>query len=182
VQGQSLDQYAIQVITQLGDAFYKHVPLNYRTHCSLTSRISQRVLGAFSIPAQLLPCQAWCVTPDQNYVVGFLGRYTPGKWDGHVVCVAGDFFIDAALYHFQKEFGVGVPNVVVSRIFRATTTVISRVDLDPRHCLWWHQPPADRPVAPPDEPESVIALCAAALVQAITAQIEGLRPPVARKT
>lgn len=56
MQGQSLDQYAIQVITQLGDAFYKHVPLNYRTHCSLTSRISQRVLGAFSIPAQLLPC------------------------------------------------------------------------------------------------------------------------------
>src|SRR5687767_9250888 len=98
--------------------FYKIVPLEYRTFCSLTSRISKSVLSHFGVKADLLPCQIWLVTPEQNFVVGFVGKAPdPKKWDGHVVCGAGDFIIDAALHHFTREFDLNVPLIAAAPRF-----------------------------------------------------------------
>jgi hypothetical protein len=85
----------IALVNALVTHFYDVVPREYTTYCSLTARIVQSVLQHLGIAAQLLPCQVWLVTDDHNFIVGFVGKVSPRKWDGHVVCRAKSVIIDA---------------------------------------------------------------------------------------
>ncbi len=147
--------------------FYDVVPHEYKTYCALTARIVQAVLLHFGIDAKLLPCQVWLTTDGQNYVVGFLGTGSPLKWDGHVVCRAENLIIDAALTHFEKEFGMHVPGVVSSPCFNVPTQVISRCDLNTGATFWWHYPPAspEFDLNIPSQPRELIATCASRLIE-----------------
>ena len=162
-----LDAYQIEILQKLGNVFYQYVPLTLSTYCSVTSRISCQVLSAFDIEAELVPCQMWYVTATNNFVIGFLGNQQPSKWDGHVICVAGDCFIDAATHHFNKEFGLEVPKVIVSKVFNLHTQVISRVDINDQSKLWWHEPPSGIDISPPIEPQELIDQYASVLIKAI---------------
>lgn len=146
--------------------FYDIVPHEYKTYCARTARIMQAVLLHFGIDAKLLPCQVWLTTEGHNYVVGFLGNTSPAKWDGHVVCRAKDLIIDAALTHFEKQFGLRVPGVVSSPCFTVPTQVISRCDLSAGACLWWHYPPAspEFDLNIPSQPREMIAQYATQLI------------------
>ena len=136
-----LNDTDIAVIGALVTHFYDVVPRELQTYCALTSRISQTVLSHFGIQATLQPCQVWLVTDERNFVVGFVGRPNPRKWDGHVVCRAGNMIIDAALMHFTKQFGLQTPGIVASTCFDVPSQVISRRDLGVGSRLWWHHPP-----------------------------------------
>jgi hypothetical protein len=156
------------IVKALADNFYKIVPLEYRTFCSLTSRISKAVLLHFGIKAELLPCQIWLVTPEQNFVVGFTGKpATPKKWDGHVVCSGENFIIDAALYHFTREFDLNVPHVAATPRFLVPTQVIAQLHLNAGNGLWWHCPPTYEGIDMniPDEPQEVITKFSAQLIE-----------------
>ncbi len=52
-----LSERDVALINALASHFYEVVPHEYKTFCSLTSRISQAVLIRFGIDAQLQPCQ-----------------------------------------------------------------------------------------------------------------------------
>lgn len=143
------------MIDTLATAIYEVVPLQYRTFCSFTAAISQSVLDHFSIPSRLLACQMWYCTSDRNYVVGFVGaKPIQDKWDGHVVCCTEGYFIDAATFHFSREFGLDVPSVVTGETFKLPAQIISRANLSNGSSLWWFHPPSgadqDIPMPPPE--------------------------------
>ncbi len=155
----------IALLNELGELFYEVVPEQYQTFCATTSSIAVHVLQYFAIKARLLPCQVWYTTPDQNYVVGFVGRpQALNKWDGHVVCECGDFFIDTALRNFHRDFGLNVPRVVINNKFNMTAQPISRVNLSETHRIWWHRPPENSDLTIPETPPEFISQYATQLI------------------
>ncbi len=164
-QGQSASVKAV------ARAFYEVVPQELRTFCSVTSRIAQAALSRLGLPARLTPCQVWLTTEDSNYVVGFLGHAPrDDKWDGHVICTVGDWFIDAALTHFRTEFSQDTPAVVAGRTFQVKTAAIARLDLTPTDRLVWIAPPDGIDTTPPDEPPDLVARYAQALAERVASQ------------
>jgi hypothetical protein len=152
------------VVKALAEAFYACVPTQYRTYCALTSRISARVLAAFGLAPKLVPCQLWCATPTNNYVIGFVGAPASGRWDGHVVCVVGNQLIDAATAHIRNEFHLPAPDLVVAPLIQIPSQVMSRHDLDERNRIWWHRAPEGLDLQPPAEPTAVTDAYATALI------------------
>ncbi len=161
----------ILVVDALVENFYSVVPHELKTYCSVTSRITQATLKHFGVETRLLPCQVWVATADHNYVVGFVGKVpVNGKWDGHVVCSGDGFIVDAALRHFNVEFGLTVPSIVAAEKFAVPTQVISRVNLDTASRLWWYMPPVsdDIDLNVPQEPPEVIAKYSALLIERLS--------------
>ena len=163
-----------KVINLMADHYYSVVPFALQTYCSVTSRISRAVLEHYGIECQLLPCQIWLVTPTNNYVIGFVGKpYAEHKWDGHVICVAHNCFIDAALHHFTAEFNLEVPRVFAGRQFALPTQAIARVNLNVNEQIWWHRAPAGVEAEPPEEPGEMILEYSSQLIDRIE-QVLGL--------
>ena len=127
----------------LGAIFYDVVPLERATYCVKDSAICVRVLKNFGVHAEIQNCQLWCLTNDQNYAIGFLGKPpTEGKWDGHAICQTKSFFIDCASYHFKTQFNIEVPHVIVGQTFQIPSQIIARYDLsNDSHLLWLYPPP-----------------------------------------
>lgn len=91
-----------------------------------------------------------------NFVVGYVApEPQPGKWDGHAICRVGSWFIDTALHHFHREFGVAVHDVVAGPTFPPSATAIARIDIAQADRLWWFPPPGASTVIPA-EPDDVI--------------------------
>ena len=146
-----------ETLTTLANVYYEVVPLKLRTYCSLTARISEVVLQRFGIKATAVPCQLWCSTSDHEYAIGFVGNQPKaGKWDGHAICVAGDWFIDTALSHLQAEFGIDVPPVAFAPRFTVPTQVIGRIDCGEQKCLSWYHPPSGIDTRMPEEPAALV--------------------------
>jgi hypothetical protein len=155
------------VLARLRNYFYEVVPATYQTYCAVTALINVRVLRHFGIDAKLVTCQLWYAGPNGNFVVGFY-RKEAQQWDGHVVCMANGWLLDAALHHIQKHLNVSVPNIVLSQCFGIASNVISRFDLRDGERLWWHHPPHDLQVEIPREPEDVVARFADELIGRIS--------------
>ena len=155
-----------RTLAHLANLYYQIVPLQLRTYCTLTSEISKLVLQNFGIDATVVPCQLWCAKSDQNYEIGFTGcQCKEGKWDGHAICAAGNWFIDAALHTLQVEFKINVPPVAFARRFAAPTQVISRVGVNEQTSLWWYYPPPGADTKLPREPESLISEYSSQLIE-----------------
>ncbi len=149
----------------LADTFYEVVPLELRTYCSLTSAISKAVLQHFEIQSRIVPCQLWCAAPAHNYVIGFIGnKKTERKWDGHAICMAGNWLVDTALHHLHTEFQIPVPPVAVLEAFAIPTQIIGRADLSNQHTIWWHKPPPGADTKLPKNPQSLISKYAVGLI------------------
>lgn len=158
--------HTIATIESLTRNFFEVVPLKYQTFCALNSRILQRALGHFGIPAQLVPCQIWYSSPERNCVLGFVGRIdTSTRWDGHVICEAGDCFIDAALHHLEADFGVPTPRVVFGKRYPVPSQLIGGYDLNDKERILWVAAPAGVKSDPPEEPADLVAHYADALVK-----------------
>ena len=146
-----------RIVDKLRLAFYDVVPSDFRTFCSLTSRISKQVLDKFGIGNELMPCQLWYTNQTQNYVVGFLDQQDPSsEWNGHVVCRAGNVIIDAATQNLEVKLGVSVPWVVVARRFLVSSQLISRAKLGNNDMLEWFYPPTKMDTEPPSEPIALV--------------------------
>jgi len=158
-------------LTTLADTFYDVVPLELRTYCALTSAISKAVLRHFAIQSRIVPCQLWYATPTHNYVIGFVGnKKTESKWDGHAICMAGNWLVDTALHHLQVEFQIAVPPVAVLERFAIPTQLIGRADLSNQHTIWWHKPPQGANTNLPENPQSLVSEYAAKLVERLKEQ------------
>ena len=161
-----------RIVDQLRLGFYELVPLELRTFCSLTSRISHEVLNRFAIRNELMPCQLWYSNQTQNYVVGFLSNQeSSAEWNGHVVCRAGNVIIDTATQNLEVKLGVVVPWVVVARRFLVTSQLIARAKLADNAMLEWFYPPVGAYTQPPDEPQDIVQKYANLLVERISQSI-----------
>lgn len=151
----------------LATEFFEVVPEAYETFCSLASRISVEVFRQFAIPANLLPCQLWHVTPESNYVQGFVGAGDADRWDGHVVCMTQGLLVDAAVRSFRRDFAFQVPAVAVASRLTVPSQVIARTYLGDGRRLWWLNAPYGVDTTPPLEPVELIGEFADAIVARI---------------
>lgn len=164
----SLSPQENQIVDNLRLAYYKVVPSEFRTYCSLTSRITSAVLTKLGVKNELMPCQLWYSTQTQNYVVGFLDSHPANQeWNGHVVCRAGDVIIDAATQNLEVKLGLKVPWLVVAKRFLVSTQLISRARLNNEAMLEWFYPPGGQDLSPPEEPAEIVQLHAEALFHKI---------------
>jgi hypothetical protein len=154
-----------ELIQKLAQSFYEVVPEQYKTYCAFTSEVIEKVLGHFGLRCERLPCQIWYTQPDHIYVVGFLGSNTPGKWDGHVVCSANNILIDAATHHFEREFGLPVPWVVVAPKFTFPTPTLAHASMKSPDAIWWQAPPANADTTLPVQPQDLVNQYSQALIQ-----------------
>jgi hypothetical protein len=166
-----------EVLVRLREDFYQVVPAAFQTCCIFAASICCKVLRHFGFDARVVPCQLWWAGPDKNFVVGFYKTASDKQWNGHAVCVANGWLIDAAPRQFQKQFGLDVPGILVTRTFGITSNVIGRYTLSDDTHLWWHEPPGDDEVAIPSEPEELIDRYAQALVQRVQTQLQGKQRP-----
>lgn len=156
-----------QLIEKLAHSFYQVVPEEYRTYCSLTSAIIEQVLTHFGVPCKREPCQIWYTKPDHIYVIGFLGKSDPAKWDGHVVCCADGLLMDAAIHHFERDFGLTVPWVITTPMFAFPTPALAHMNINGTDAIWWHTPPENADTTPPQTPQELLANYAQALIRQI---------------
>ncbi len=159
------------LMQRLAGIFYHIVPETYRTYCSFTSDIIQSVLRHFGIPCKRVPCQLWYTRPDHIYIIGFLGKEIPGKWDGHVVCCTDDnILVDAATHNFARDFGLAVPWLVMTKMFEFPTAAIAHRALSSTDALWWHPPPQGIDARPPQEPTELVEKFAIQLITELAAR------------
>lgn len=76
---------------------------------------------------------------------------------GHVICVAGNCFIDAATQSLHRDFGIFTPSVIVAKVFDLSSRVISELDLSDQVKIWWFDPPPVVDIALPIEPSNLVA-------------------------
>lgn len=158
VHGESTLAQELEAVASMAENFYRVVPEDLKTFCSVVSRIAVHAMGRVGIACELLPCQMWYADPGRNIVVGFTGqeRALPGKWDGHVMCAGEGWYIDAAVHHLRAEFGLPVPRLIGGRRFTLRSQAIARFDVGTTAHIWWHHAPSDVDSTPPEEPRDLV--------------------------
>ena len=162
-----------EIFAALGKTFYSVVPAQYNTYCSFTALIAQHALRQFGIAASVVPCQAWYAGPDGNFIVGFYRKDAPEKWEGHAICVADGWLIDAATHHFRKQLGLEIADIVCKRTFGIISNVIGRFDVNERQRIWWIQAPHELDTRIPEEPKALVTQFGDALACHMQAVLQG---------
>ncbi len=172
-----LKTHEVEILKSVEKNFFDVVPQKFETFCALNASIIAATLRHFNIVAKVQPCQLWCATPSNNFIVGFIHE-TPmeGKWDGHAVCAAKDWIIDAGLSHLRRDHGISVPPIAVIPRFMVRSQTIARADISATERIWWMRPPSDVNAQPPQEPEDVVSACAQALINRIGVSYSVTRP------
>jgi hypothetical protein len=191
VQASKQIQAGGQIVETLAAAYAQLVDPRYLTYCALTSEVSRRVLSHFGLPAQVAACQLVASTPGGTYTVGYMGDTRPGKWDGHAVCLAGEWLIDGALTHVSRGLGLALPVCVAARRAARGSDILAALEFrgpefkgpglkDPGLKNWpaalrWREPPPGRATLIPSEPEAIINAIAAPLIQHVAAKLNSAK-------
>jgi hypothetical protein len=164
----------LQLVTR---QYYEVVPVKYRTFCVFNARLIQIVLSHYFIHSELMPCQIWLSRADDSIALGFLDTKPGpgGGWDGHVACRAGDYFIDASVYHFNDAAGSDLPDAVLVQRFNRPSHVLGRLSISDSDRLWWHQPPDGVDPTPPQENQADLNLYAGLLIEHLDAMLASSR-------
>jgi hypothetical protein len=156
--------------------YFEVVPVKYRTFCVFNARLLQIVLSHYGIPNELMPCQIWLSRADEIIALGFLDtKPGPGGWDGHVACRAGDYFIDASVYHFHEAAGVAFPDSLLVQRFNRPSQILGQYNISGSDRLWWHQPPDGVDSTPPQENQADLNLYAGQLIEHLDAMLASSR-------
>jgi len=158
-----------ELLARLANTYFRAVPEKYRTFCALTSRVTQRVLSEFGVACEVVPCQVWHGSQRGLIAVGFLGKKTPNKWDGHAACMTATHVIDASLHQIQREFGAQVPDVVVANRIPVPSQFIASAMIEPQTWLYWINPPDPVHAQVVEEPPELVETLASDLTRALTA-------------
>jgi hypothetical protein len=70
------------------------------------------------------------------------------KWNGHVICLVGDWLVDAAIYHLNPTFGYQVPKIITQRIVYPEPQIYTRYRLNKKTDFIWYRLPANLPTIP----------------------------------
>jgi hypothetical protein len=130
------------------------------------------MLAHYGIRSELMPCQIWLSRANDSIALGFLDtKPGPGGWDGHVTCRAGDYFIDASVYHFHDSVGLGLPDAVLVQRLNLPSHILGRYNISASDRLWWHQPPDGVDPTPPQENVTELSFYAGQLIQHLDAML-----------
>lgn len=126
------------------EEFYIALPEALKVHSLFATHILSETLHRYGIRTRVLPCRLWCSLPqtDKEFPGGFVNFYDTEKWNGHVVCLVGEWLVDAALYHLNPTFNFEVPKIVARRIALPEPGIYTRYRLNrTTEFVWYRLPP-----------------------------------------
>ena len=132
------------------EEYYAVLPEALKVHSLFATHILSQTLHHFGIRTRLLPCRLWCSRSqsDKGFPGGFVNFYNVENWNGHVVCLVGEWLIDAALYHLNPTFNFEVPKIIARRIALPEPDIYARYRLNSAtEFVWYRLPPKAAPVS-----------------------------------
>lgn len=137
-----------QILKLVVEEFYAVLPPALQVHSLFATHVLSNTLHRFGIRTRVLPCRLWCSSLQpplslRREVVGGVVNYgNPEKWNGHVVCIVGEWLVDAALYHLNPSFNYEVPKIIARRIARPEPGIYTRYTLNRNtEFIWYRLPP-----------------------------------------
>lgn len=137
-----------QILKLVVEEYYAVLPPALQVHSLFATHILSHTLHRFGIRTRVLPCRLWCSSmqpplPHKRETVGgILNYWNSEKWNGHVVCLVGDWLVDVALYHLNPAFNYEVPKVIARRIALPEPGIYARYQLSKKTEFIWYRLPA----------------------------------------
>ena len=143
-----LNEEERQILKLVVEEYYAVLPPALQVHSLFATHILSHTLHRFGIRTRVLPCRLWCssmqpqVPRRRDNVGGVVNYWNSEKWNGHVVCIVGDWLVDAALYHLNPSFNYEVPKIIARRIVRPEPEIYTRYQLNRKtEFIWYRLPP-----------------------------------------
>ena len=159
------------ILKRVVEEYYVVLPPALKVHSLFATHILSETLHHYGIRTRVLPCRLWCSqrASEREFVGGFVNFGDREKWNGHVVCLVGEWLVDAALYHLNPTFNYQVPSIVARRIAMPEPGIYARYRLDKHTEFIWYRLPPEVPAIPLEGYEEHMDHFVATLVRHVNA-------------
>jgi hypothetical protein len=146
----SLNEDEYRILQMVVKEFYVALPESLKTYSLFSTHVISKALHHYGIKTRVIPARLWCsnLKTEKEFVGGFLNFEDAEKWNGHVICLVGDWLVDAAIYHLNPMFGYQVPKIIAQRIVCPEPQIYTRYRLNKKTEFVWYRLPANLPTIP----------------------------------
>ena len=146
----SLNEDEYRILQMVVKEFYVALPESLKTYSVFSTHVISKALHHYGIKTRVLPARLWCsdLKTEKEFVGGCLNFEDAEKWNGHVICLVGDWLVDAAIYHLNPTFGYKVPKIIAQRIVYPEPQIYTRYRLNKKTEFVWYRLPANSPTIP----------------------------------
>lgn len=146
----SLNEDEYRILQMVVKEFYVALPESLKTYSLFSTHVISKALHHYGIKTRVIPARLWCsnLKTEKEFVGGCLNFEDSEKWNGHVVCLVGDWVVDAAIYHLNPTFGYQVPKIIAQRIVFPEPQIYTRYRLNKKTEFVWYRLPANLPTIP----------------------------------
>ena len=146
----SLNEDEYRILQMVVKEFYVALPEVLKTYSLFSTHVVSKVLNHYGVKTRVIPARLWCsnLKTEKEFVGGCFNFEDAEKWNGHVICLVGDWLVDAAIYHLNPTFGYQVPKIIAQRIVYPEPQIYTRYRLNKRTEFIWYRLPANSPTIP----------------------------------
>jgi len=146
----SLNEDEYRILQMVVKEFYVALPEVLKTYSLFSTHVVSKVLNHYGVKTRVIPARLWCsnLKTEKEFVGGCLNFEEAEKWNGHVICLVGDWLVDAAIYHLNPTFGYQVPKIITQRIVYPEPQIYTRYRLNKKTDFIWYRLPANLPTIP----------------------------------
>jgi hypothetical protein len=146
----SLNEDEYRILQMVVKEFYVALPEVLKTYSLFSTHVVSKVLNYYGVKTRVIPARLWCsnLKTEKEFVGGCLNFEEAEKWNGHVICLVGDWLVDAAIYHLNPTFGYQVPKIIAQRIVYPEPQIYTRYRLNKKTDFVWYRLPANLPTIP----------------------------------
>ncbi len=146
----SLNEDEYRILQMVVKEFYVALPEILKTYSLFSTHVVSKALNHYGIKTRVIPARLWCsnLKTEKEFVGGCLNFEDAEKWNGHVICLVGDWLVDAAIYHLNPTFGYQVPKIIAQRIVYPEPQIYTRYRLNKKTDFIWYRLPANLPTIP----------------------------------
>lgn len=131
------------------EEYFVVLPPALKVHSLFATHILSQTLQHYGIRTRVIPCRLWSsLNPKFEFAGGFVNFTNVEKWNGHVVCLAGEWLIDAALYHLNPTYNYEVPKIIARRIVMPERGTYARYRMNKNVEFVWYRLPPEVPLVP----------------------------------
>ena len=146
----SLNEDEYRILQMVVKEFYVALPESLKTYSLFSTHVISKALHHYGIKTRVIPARLWCsnLKTEKEFVGGCFNFEDAEKWNGHVICLVGDWLVDAAIYHLNPTFGYQVPKIIAQRIVYPEPQIYTRYRLNKKTEFVWYRLPANLPTIP----------------------------------
>ena len=146
----SLNEDEYRILQMVVKEFYVALPESLKTYSLFSTHVISKALHHYGIKTRVIPARLWCsnLKTEKEFVGGCFNFEDAEKWNGHVICLVGDWLVDAAIYHLNPTFGYQVPKIIAQRIVYPEPQIYTRYRLNKKKEFVWYRLPANLPTIP----------------------------------